>query len=76
LAEKIVNHKRNKHTVVFTNEQEAAIKKEAKKLKVSSDEVLRLLVDEFLIEEEHQLKQAVKSGALTKAHLDMPLIPQ
>jgi hypothetical protein len=74
LASKIVTHKRNKYTVVFTKCQAEAVRKEAKKQKVSPAEVLRLLVDEFLINVEFQLKDALDRGVLTKAEFDMPLI--
>lgn len=47
---------KNKQTVVFTNGQEAAIKKEAKTLGVSSDEVLRRLVDEGLLNRDYDPK--------------------
>jgi Mn-dependent DtxR family transcriptional regulator len=56
LASKIVTHKRNKHTVTFTNGQEAAISKVAKALGVSSAEVLRRLVDEGLLQRDYDPK--------------------
>jgi Mn-dependent DtxR family transcriptional regulator len=63
-------------TVAFTKEQNAALKKEAKKLNVSSGEVLRRLVNEGLLNVEFQLKCEVDRGLLPKKVLDMPLMTQ
>ncbi len=59
----------HKHTVVFTNGQEAAIKKEAKTLGVSSDEVLRRLVDEGLLNRDFDPAQCTEAMGNTSVRL-------